>query len=295
MRINIKFLQTGGVPLTNDLMDVLQDAYSIFNVLGDVAGHLTILSGCTITGQSVSPGIVAINGDVLYFEGGLVSSSVYIHTAQITKTFQDQTDKILVEKKTVKFGLSTPDNMWNWVDFKRLDTIKVIMEKLEATATQLDLTDIKNRLEVVEMKTAPIRNDGVVMIWLRNTPIPPFWKECTDLRGRTPIGYDPNYVYNSTIHALNYQLNQMGANIGDLSHKLIIAELAKHGHSAFVNNDWGGAYPAISHSTGGNLGYGIVGGGDNGWSFSVRPEGGDKPHNNVQPSKVVMFIEPNFP
>ena len=66
--------------------------------------------------------------------------------------------------------------MWNWLDFKRLDTIKVIMEKLEATATQLDLTDIKNRFEVVEMKTAPIRNDGVVMIWFRNTPIPPFWK-----------------------------------------------------------------------------------------------------------------------
>lgn len=293
MRINIKFLQTGGVPLTNDLMDTLQDAYSIFNVLGDVAGHLTILSGCIVTGQSVSPGIVVINGDVLYFEGGLISSTVYINTQQITKTFQDQTDKILIEKKTVKFGLSSVT--YNWADFVRLDTLKVMMEKINAAASQQDLTAIISRIELLEMKTAPIQNNGIVMIWPRTTPIPAFWKECTDLRGRTPIGYDPNYAYNSAIHAINYQLNQVGANIGALSEALTVAQLAKHSHSAFVNNDWGGPYPSQGHSTGGNMGYSIVGGGDNGWSYSVRTEGGDKPHNNVQPSRVVIFIEPNFP
>lgn len=200
MRINIQFLQTGGVPLTNDLMDVLQEAYTIFNVLGDVAGHLTILSGCTLTGQSVSPGIVVINGDVLYFEGGLVNTSVYIHTAQITKTFQDQTDKILIEKKTVKFGLSAPGNMWNWGDFKRLDTLKVMMEKISAAATQADLNDIKTRLDKVELKTAPIVNGGIAWFWRKPlSEIPAGWKPCTDFKGKTIFGLDPNDPVFSTL------------------------------------------------------------------------------------------------
>ena len=68
MRINIKFLQTDGVPLTNDLMDTLQEAFQIFSVIGDMAGNLTILSGCEITGSTVAPGVVAIDGDVLAHE-----------------------------------------------------------------------------------------------------------------------------------------------------------------------------------------------------------------------------------
>ncbi len=99
MQYNFKFLQTGGVPLTNDLMSLIDEAYGIFEVLGDLSGNLTILSGCDITGTNVAPGIVSIEGKLYYFEGGSIISTVYIHKEDIQKTFEDQTTKTLIEKK----------------------------------------------------------------------------------------------------------------------------------------------------------------------------------------------------
>lgn len=122
MNNNIQFLQTGGVPLTNDLMATLQEAYQLFEVLGDVAGHLTILKGCETNGSTTNPGIVAINGKIFPFEGGLTTSTVYIHTKEIDKTFEDQTDKVLIEKKAVRFGQAL--ETYNWGDFKTIPTLR---------------------------------------------------------------------------------------------------------------------------------------------------------------------------
>ena len=99
MRYNFKFLQTGGVPLTNDLMSLIEEAYGIFEVLGDLSGELNDTFGCDITGTNVTPGIVAIEGKLYYFEGGSIVSTVYIHKEDIQKTFEDQTTKTLIEKE----------------------------------------------------------------------------------------------------------------------------------------------------------------------------------------------------
>ncbi|MEI7487098.1 MAG: hypothetical protein WCJ72_06750, partial [Chryseobacterium sp.] len=112
MRYQFKFLQTGGVPLTNDLMALIEEAYGIFEVLGDLSGNLTILSGCEIIGTNINPGIVAIEGKLYYFEGGSIVSTVYIHTEEIQKTFEDSTTKTLIEKKTVRFGSGTVNYNW---------------------------------------------------------------------------------------------------------------------------------------------------------------------------------------
>ena len=80
MKYSFEILQTGGVPLTNDLMALIEEAYGIFETLADVAGNLTILSGAEITGSTVKPGIVAIEGKLYYFEGGTTTSKVYINT-----------------------------------------------------------------------------------------------------------------------------------------------------------------------------------------------------------------------
>lgn len=122
MNNNIRFLQTGGVPLTNNLMATIQEAYQLFEVLGDVAGHLTILKGCETNGSTTNPGIVAINGKIFPFEGGLTTSTVYIYTKEIDKTFEDQTDKVLIEKKAVRFGQAL--ETYNWEDFKTIPTLR---------------------------------------------------------------------------------------------------------------------------------------------------------------------------
>lgn len=277
MRIKIDFLQTGGVPITNDLMDVIMDAVETFNVLGDLAGNLTILSGCIQNGTNVSPGVVVVNGDVLYFEGGLMNSTVFVDTVETYETFQDQTDKVLVVRKTVKFGLSTPGNYYAWQDFKRLDTLKVMQEKINAAATQIQIETINNRLNLLEKKTAPIINGGIVLIWRKpQSEIPLGWKPCEDLKGKTIFGYDPNA----------FPFNSLGANVGSSQKNILKANLPAVGLTYEDvepgNPDWG------------------LGGFDGGNNHFVRrqkstaPLGSGQPLDVLNPGRIVDFIEPNL-
>jgi hypothetical protein len=274
MRININFLQTGGVPLTNDLMAQIMDAISTYNVLGDLAGNLTILSGCVVTGQNVSPGVVVVDGDVLYFEGGTTVSTVYVHTEEITKTFEDTTDKVLIIKKTVKFGSGTTN--YNWADFVKLKTLKEIQEKVNNSVSQDDFDALVERVEVLEIKTAPIINGGIILAWRKPaSEIPQFWKECTDTKGKILLHCDPNDI----------DFSNLGNTGGNKKITQTIDQMPKHKVRYTRTLPW-------ASGSGG----GFSGGGN---QFNISdvdsPEvGGDQPMNIMNPHKIVLFIEPNF-
>ncbi|GAA5096966.1 hypothetical protein GCM10023210_31410 [Chryseobacterium ginsengisoli] len=278
MRINIKWLQTGGVPLTNDVMAVVMESIETYNVLGDLAGHLTILSGCVITGQNVSPGVVAINGDVLYFEGGNIYTNVYVHTEEIVKTFQDTTDKVLVEKKVVKFGDSSTQYLWS--EFFRLETLKSLQIKVNNSVSITDFNALKDEVEVLKIKTAPIINGGIVWAWFKPVDeIPDGWKEAIDIRGKTIVGLDPN-----DIDPANFSFATLKGTLGEKRHKLTVSELPSHAHGTTSGREKVG--------TGNQNGASANGGG--GSNFNNPSVGGDQPHNNIQPSIIAYFIEPNF-
>ena len=278
MKLNIDFLQTGGVPLTNDLMRDVMDAIRIFDVLGELAGDFTILSGgepVSAGSTTFAPGIVAINGEVLVFEGGVNAGTVFIHEEEILKTFQDQTDKILIRKKTVKFGNAL--QTYNWADFVKLDTIKEIMAKANAAATQQQLTDLQTKVTLLELKTAPIDNGNIVLPWRKPlADIPAGWKECTDFRGKTIVGLDPNDITFSTLNA----------NIGSKTKTIAKANLPAVGINYEDvepgNPDWGS------------------GGFDGGNNHFVRRQkttanlGSGTPIDVLNPMRIVYFIEPNF-
>ena len=272
MRININFLQTGGVPLTNDLMAVIMEAVSTYNVLGDLAGNLTILSGCIITGQNVGAGVVVVDGDVLYFEGGTMVSTVYVHTEEITKTFQDTTDKVLIVKKTVKFGSGTIS--YNWADFFRLETLKEIQLKVNNGVTQQQFDILAADIDVLKLKTAPIINGGIVWAWFKpKNEIPAGWKECLDTRGKTIVGLDPN----------DPDFSQLKAVLGTKKHQLTIPELPEHSHGYDRAKNYGSASGnATGHP---DLGFDYM---------QTSKVGSNQPHNNIQPSIIAYFIEPNF-
>ncbi|KFF13124.1 hypothetical protein IW15_10200 [Chryseobacterium soli] len=272
MKYIFKFLQTGGVPLTNDLMALIEEAYGIFEVLGDLSGSLTILSGCEIIGTNVSPGVLAIEGKLYYFEGGSIVPTVYIHTEEIQKTFEDQTTKTLIEKKIVRFGNGNPN--YNWADFIKLKTLKEIQEKVESSASQDDLEALEDRVQLLELKTAPIINGGIVWAWRRPfDEIPEGWKECIDLRGKTLVGLDPDDPDFATLNA----------SFGSKTHKLTISEIPIHDHAT-------AEYAGPPGQNGNHLSASTNGAS----SAKTATTGGDQPHNNVQPSRIVNFIEPNF-
>lgn len=271
MKYNFKFLQTGGVPLTNDLMATIEEAYEIFEALGDLAGDKTILSGCDVIGASVNPGIVAIEGKLYYFEGGLYSptATVYVHTENIPKIFEDQFPKTLIEKRTVKFGTGAVS--YNWSEFVKLETLKNIQIKVNNTATQVDVSALTARIAKLEQKTAPFINGGIVIAWRKPvSEIPAGWKECLDFRGKTIVGWNP----------AESEFQNLGGEVGSKTHTLTIEQMPKHSHQHYWTIGSRGA-----SGTGGTLVDGYR---------NTSEVGGNQPHNNIQPSRIAIYIEPNF-
>ena len=74
----INFIQTGGVPFTNDVAQEFENAYKIFNAYGALAGDKTIISGCVENGSSISDGFIYVNSELFYFEGGSKSDNILI-------------------------------------------------------------------------------------------------------------------------------------------------------------------------------------------------------------------------
>ena len=274
MKYNFKFLQTDGVPLTNDLMQLIEEAYSIFEVLGDLAGNLTILKGCNLVGSTVEPGIVAIEGKLYHFEGGLVSDTVYINLQEIKKTFQNQTEKVLIENRTVRFGNAI--TTYNWADFVRLETLKEIQTKVNNGVTVQMFNALLLEVDLLKLKTAPIINGGIIFPFRRPAnEIPAGWKECIDFRGKTVVGRDPN----------DSDFGNLGNTVGTKTHTLTIDEMPAHKHKVplFANGSASGN--AVGHPDN------YI---DNNRTVDSQETGGNQPHNNIQPSRIVNFIEPNF-
>lgn len=281
MKLNINFLQTGGVPLTNDLMSNIMEAIQLYDVLGDVAGNLTILSGGDpVSGSvnTVNPGIVVIDGEVLPFEGGAIAANVFIHESTQNETFEDQTSKVLIRRRSVKFGNSFPPNQYSWTDFVRLQTLKGIQESLDQKANQSQVDNHETRLQRLELKTAPIENGGVAFIFRRPaSEVPPGWKECTDLRRKTIFGYDP--TGGSSWSTLNHEGGAETVSI--LKDNLPAIKLKT----------------SILQPYGSNSGNGGFDGGSNQWNWKMLETenlGTSAPLNILNPYRLVNFIEPNF-
>lgn len=268
----INWSQTGGFPLDTDIMGAMQTAYSLFNSLGNLAGNKAIISGCTVAGSSVSDGVVFINGEVLPFKGGTENTNVFIKEEIESRIFEDGATKPVIVKRYATFGSSTPEKTFAWAEFKRFDNL---LKNAEKNA------DFEKRIKALETKKSPVPI-GSILIWGKpaSEPIPEGWRECTDLRGRFPLGWDPNDIDFNTIEGVG----------GDKTHRLTIEEMPEHHHiqgsEALYNNFGGGQHV-------------------NKWRLQVHPNyenqsivgantssvGGNQPHNNMPPYRIIRYIE----
>ena len=131
----INFNQTGGFPLSTNILDAMQSAYAIFNQLGSLAGNKAIISGCEQLGNTVADGVIFLNGEILPFKGGAIGSSIIIKEESESRVFEDGATKPVIFKKYATFGSSTPDKTFVWADFKPIkNLISLAQEKAEKTA-----------------------------------------------------------------------------------------------------------------------------------------------------------------
>lgn len=145
---NSKFVQTEGYPLTADRLQELQTTFQAFNSLSNLAGDLTIVSGCEVVGTDVKDGFIIINGELLEFRKSAVSgaSRVIIIEEKISKPFKNGTAKEVYIIRYATFG--TADISWLWTDFKRPIQTKELEAMFQVINTSL--TTIKTKLDTIE-------------------------------------------------------------------------------------------------------------------------------------------------
>ena len=285
----INFDNTGGFPLGTYTLDFIQKSYQLLNALGNIAGNLTILAGCEQVGKSVTDGVVFIEGEVLTFKGAPIADKVIIVEIPAARVFKDGQEKVVELTRYATFGNSINGHLW--ANFKRpLNT-----QQIEAQAFTEETSLLKRlaRLEERVKKTVPL---GLVAIWGKPAnEIPEGWREYTPLRGRMPVGHNSS----------DAKLGILAGEGGEQQHTLTQAEIPKHKHGyedtiAVADINWqeaelfkiGGDFDKYA-----DTGRHLPGAGDTNnylrlWKNRQSSEvGGDTPHNNMPPYRVVQFIE----
>ncbi|MPL54897.1 hypothetical protein SDC9_00363 [bioreactor metagenome] len=243
--------QSGGLPLSTQILDNMQSSYRTTNELGRLAGDKTIVSGCIEAGGVVTDGFVIINGELLKFKGSALSDFVVIQeVAENPRGFEDGSAKPIIYERYATFG--TADVQYAWSSFKR----PLNLLQIEAKLTQLE-------------NMVPI---GLVAIWDRPADaIPAGWVEHLDLAGRTAVGHLDGDV----------NFGALGVDLGAAQVTLTLQQMPRHRHKTVSNT-------APTSDGAGNFTNGS--GAETNTTLYTDYEGGDQPHSNIQPSRIVKYI-----
>ncbi len=263
-------------PIDCETMDAMQTNIALLQVLGNIAGNKTILSGCEPeqNGTRRKAGYVFVKtkdfpeGEVLYWEGGNVSGGMYVNQEVVQVTAQGYEFPQAYTVRSLVAGVGSEN--FSWSDFK---TFKTPRELEEYDKTQ----DAKIAL----LAPPPL---GIVQIWAGKV-VPSGYELCEgqqlkiseypalyaaigstynsafsytgsrystmsgyfrlpDLRGRFLVGYN----------ASDGDYNAYGRIGGEKKHALTTSEMPSHSHNV---RDY---YYIEAYSSGGMSGNEYVGG-----------------------------------
>jgi len=278
----INFENTGGFPLGTYTLDFMQKSYQLLNTLGNIAGNLSILSGCEEVGRSITDGVVYIDGEVLPFKGAPISEKVIIVETSQKRIFKDGVEKAVEYTRYATFGNSINGHLW--ADFKR----PLNNQQIEAQSFTEENSLLK-RLEKLEervRKTVPI---GLVAIWDKPADqIPEGWEEHTEMQGVVPVGYKRD---DSDFGAIGTKVGSKTVRIEKNNLPDIEIDLKNKNGSGFevigfnLENYSGQNEGGWSNS--GSLPYW---GKESGNNIKAHLNGKEQPINNIQPSRIVKFI-----
>lgn len=156
------FLQTGGFPMDVNVLDNMQKAYQLFNGLGALAGDLSIINGCNLTGTTVSDGVVYINGEVLEFRSGVLSDNVVIVEEPSSSTFENGQVKSTHFIRYATFGVAVTS--YPWASFKRAFPTKEIASSLAQKEDKTVVATLIDRIADLEEKMATIAEGAEVNV-----------------------------------------------------------------------------------------------------------------------------------
>lgn len=248
------FQDTGGFPLETETLNNMQDAYNIFNALGEMAGNKTIIKGCEVVGAEVSDGLVYLDGELFEFRGAQAQAKVIIKQDIVSVPFGNGDVKETYFNRYVTFGTGADAILWS--EFKTLDPLLVLM----------------NRIDVVEKKASVFQAGGGMVLWNKPaTDIPAGWAEVVDWRGRMPVGMD----------SAQTEFAAQGQEGGAKEKTLSVDEMPEHDHGV---QGYAGVQGVDTNSH--------IDAPTNGDSHTrTTKEGNGVSFSIMNPYRVVMFIE----
>ena len=261
----INFNQTGGFPLSTNILDAMQSAYAIFNQLGSLAGNKAIISGCEQLGNTVADGVIFLNGEILPFKGGAIGYSVIIKEESESRVFEDGATKPVIYKRYAGFGSSLPEKTFAWVEFKRFENLLNLTEK-KAEKTELDKS-IK-RIEKLEEQKPVIGEIKQGIFDINN--LPSGWFHCNGQNGTPDLrGY---FLRGKTDE------RALGSFQEDAQQKIT-------GRFSSFNREWWGGSPNGAFALEGLYNTRVKSGADDEWGFNY----------NFDSSRQVRTAEENRP
>lgn len=261
----INFNQTGGFPLSTNILDAMQSAYAIFNQLGSLAGNKAIISGCEQLGNTVADGVIFLNGEILPFKGGTIGTSVIIKEESESRVFEDGATKPVIFKKYVTFGSSLPEKTFVWAEFKRVDNLLDLTEK---KAEKIELDKSIKRIEKLEEQKPMIGEIKQGIFDLEN--LPPGWFHCNGQNGTPDLrGY---FLRGKTDE------RALGSFQEDAQQKIT-------GRFSSFNREWWGGSPNGAFALEGLYNTRVKSGADDEWGFNY----------NFDSSRQVRTAEENRP
>lgn len=236
--------ENSNFPVDCETLDYLQNNMAIVSVLGNVLGDKAILQGCNKIGdKNYTKGYVFLktkafqNGEILFFEGGVVEGKVYVKEEAIDVTVHEDTYSSAYVIRSLAPGVG--NEYFEWSSFKKFKTL-----------FELEQVDNQQNL-LIDQIIPPL---GTIQIWAgRENNLPLNYKLCNgdilnrdnyeelynvigkiysdglapgklfrlpDLRGRFIVGYDPR----------DSDYNEQGSKGGEKTHILTTNELPSHVH-----------------------------------------------------------------
>jgi len=132
-------------PLDCELFaNAMQDNQSLLAIIGNIAGNKAILQGCTLTNSNTerTAGYVFIRtvdypqGEILYFEGGLVQSGMHINEENETVVSNDVEYTNAYTVRSLVAGVGTEN--YSWSDFHVVKNVQELEAQCTSLQTQID-------------------------------------------------------------------------------------------------------------------------------------------------------------
>ena len=147
---NYNFNQTGGFPVTTQILEGIEETVLILQLFAGMCGNLSIVTGCTVTGTQVSDGLVYINGELLKFTGGGIQDYVIISETSETAQFEDGTTKVIAVNRFATFGISS--TQYAFAAFKRVPVLNLLEQRF--TQINTAITGINTAIQNVGTQLA---------------------------------------------------------------------------------------------------------------------------------------------